>query len=307
MRPFCLERVRGVLVLMLALPGQAIGEPYAPIVDGAGGGIEARLERIERVMNNQGMLDLLDQVERLNAEIKRLRGEIELQAHSLDRLEERQRKWYDEFHRRVQAIEGGTAAEGESPLIARSAESLPEATPPSNVAAPIPRDPPTNAAVDLPEASQPPAPPPGTRESPQHIAAPPSADATSPGETDAYRAAFNLLKTGRYHEAVAGFGNFLGRYPKSPHADNAQYWLAEAHYVAREYKPAIEEYNKLVQNYPESQKLTHALLKIGYSYHELGQLAEARSSLENLRVRYPGTTAAQLAEERLQRIPAQQP
>jgi tol-pal system protein YbgF len=134
----------------------------------------------------------------------------------------------------------------------------------------------------------------------------PPAGLPASGEDEAYRAAFNLLKSGQYEKSVAAFSDFLARYPNSGRADNAQYWLAEAHYVAHQYQPAIAAYTKLVQNYPESQKLTHAMLKIGYSYHELGQLAEAQSSLENLRVRYPGTTAAQLAEERLQRIRVEQ-
>jgi TolA-binding protein len=41
------------------------------------------------------------------------------------------------------------------------------------------------------------------------------------------------------------------------------------------------------------------MLKIGYSYYELGQLDQARAVLEDLRSRYPGTTAARLAEERI--------
>jgi TolA-binding protein len=62
------------------------------------------------------------------------------------------------------------------------------------------------------------------------------------------------------------------------------------------------EYQKLVANYPDSQKLTHSMLKIGYTYYELGQMDQARTVLEDLKTRYPGTTAARLAEERLQRM-----
>jgi tol-pal system protein YbgF len=131
--------------------------------------------------------------------------------------------------------------------------------------------------------------------------------APSSHEEDDYRRAFDLLKVGNYKDSISAFNNFLGQYPKSAHADNAQYWLAEAYYVTHQYQPAISEYTKLVEHYPESQKLTHALLKIGYSHHELGQLDQARTSLESLRVRYPGTTAARLADERLQRIRLEQP
>jgi TolA-binding protein len=77
--------------------------------------------------------------------------------------------------------------------------------------------------------------------------------------------------------------------------------------VRRHFEPAIIEYEKLIQNYPKSQKLTHALLKIGYSYHELGQIDKAKATLEDLKNRYPDTTAARLAEERLQRITFERP
>ena len=54
--------------------------------------------------------------------------------------------------------------------------------------------------------------------------------------------------------------------------------------------------------YPDSQKLTHALLKIGYIHAELGQREEAERVLNDLIQRYPESTAAGLARKRLQRI-----
>ena len=133
--------------------------------------------------------------------------------------------------------------------------------------------------------------------------APLTVAATQPPSEDAsYQSAFDLLKIGQYDKSITAFGDFLTRFPGSSHADNAQYWLAEAYYVTHRYEPAISEYNKLVGSYPESQKLTHALLKVGYSYHELGKIPEAKATLEDLKLRYPGTTAARLADERLQRI-----
>ncbi|MFP6682447.1 MAG: tol-pal system protein YbgF, partial [Gammaproteobacteria bacterium] len=123
----------------------------------------------------------------------------------------------------------------------------------------------------------------------------------------AYRDAFGLLKAGRYEESIMAFNEFLQLYPNSQYADNAQYWLGETHYVKREFEPAVVEYRKLIETYPASKKQSHAMLKIGYSYHELGQLAQASAVLENLRNRYSGTTAARLAEERIQRMLAENP
>src|SRR4051794_37397985 len=47
-----------------------------------------------------------------------------------------------------------------------------------------------------------------------------------------YQAAFDLLKDGKYPEAAAAFKQFLTTFSTSQLADNAQYWLGEAHYVS---------------------------------------------------------------------------
>ena len=65
---------------------------------------------------------------------------------------------------------------------------------------------------------------------------------------------------------------------------------------------AIAEYERLTNNYPQSQKYTHALLKIGYSYQELGLINEAKQYLEMLVKQYPDTTASRLAQTRLQQL-----
>jgi tol-pal system protein YbgF len=132
--------------------------------------------------------------------------------------------------------------------------------------------------------------------------------AAIPGaEQAAYNTAFNLLKAGQYDQAIAAFNSFLIKYPNSDYAANAQYWLGETYYVMRKFEPAIKAYTTLTRLYSDSPKYTHALLKIGYSYHELGQIERAKTSLEDLKNRHPDTTAARLAEERLQRIRLERP
>jgi len=122
----------------------------------------------------------------------------------------------------------------------------------------------------------------------------------------AYDAAFNALKVGKYDDAIAQFNNFLVSYPDSARADSAQYWLGEAYYVNKQYDPAIMEYQKLVNAYPTSQKVSQAMLKIGFCQNELGQLEQARATLEEVKQRFPGTTSARMAEDRLQRMRLEQ-
>ena len=57
-----------------------------------------------------------------------------------------------------------------------------------------------------------------------------------------------------------------------------------------------------LNTYPDSQKASHALLKIGYSYTELGNMADAKKILKEVIRQYPDTTASKLADERLSKI-----
>ena len=78
-----------------------------------------------------------------------------------------------------------------------------------------------------------------------------------------YQAAFDLLKDGKYPEAISGFKQFLTTFPNSALADNAQYWLGEAHYVTKQYPDALRDFRTVLEKYPDSRKIPDALLKIG--------------------------------------------
>jgi TolA-binding protein len=54
-----------------------------------------------------------------------------------------------------------------------------------------------------------------------------------------------------------------------------------------------------VNNYPSSPKVPDALLKVGFTYHELGDRSRARETLNQVVTRYPNTDTAKKAEERL--------
>ena len=124
----------------------------------------------------------------------------------------------------------------------------------------------------------------------------------SGSDRDNYQAAFELLKEQRYEQAALAFQQFLVAYPESELADNAQYWLAESHYVTRDFEQALSSFQKVLAEYPRSRKVPDALLKIGYCNYELGRWDDARASLGQVRADYPETTAARLAGQRLSRM-----
>lgn len=143
------------------------------------------------------------------------------------------------------------------------------------------------------------APPPAAAESPVPTTV---ASSPTPSEQQQYDAAFNLMKQGYYEKAGKAFREFVARHPSSDLAGNAQYWVGEAQYVVRNFKVALEEFTKVVDKYPSSAKVPDALLKIGYCQHELGALDKARAALQLVISRYPNTTVAKSAEQRLAKI-----
>ncbi|MGJ8670424.1 MAG: tol-pal system protein YbgF [Oceanococcus sp.] len=118
----------------------------------------------------------------------------------------------------------------------------------------------------------------------------------------AYLAAFQQLKSGSYDQSIKAFQSFLKRYPESPYAPNAQYWVGEAHYVDRNFEQAWLAFAQVLKRFPASGKASDALLKQGLVRVEQGKQVEARELLKQVSMRYPNSTAAGLARERLQQM-----
>ena len=143
--------------------------------------------------------------------------------------------------------------------------------------------------------------------------APAAGSSTPPGtpaptgssvEQTVYSQAFDALKAGSYSVAIAGFKDFLANYPSSPLAENAQYWLGEAHYVNHDYDAAASAFRNVLQKWPDSRKAPDAMLKLGYTQFELKKVGEARATLTAVTQKFPDSEAAKLAAERLRRMPA---
>ena len=268
------------LVLAACLVHAAGAFAQAPVIDGRD--LDERLKRLERLLGSQSLLKLFDEVESLGAEVRELRGQLEVQSHTIGQLRERLRDSYLDVDQRLQRVES-------APQI-RTAGAQPPA--PAAPSAP-------EAAVPQPSAAA------GTGQEPAAPAATPDGGIDPFKEQQAYTEAFNLLKSGRYEDAATAFRQFIAAYPAGSYAGNAQYWLGETHYVTRKFDLAMQEFQRLASGYPNSTKLPGALLKIGYIHHELGNEAEAERVLNDLRARYQDSAAAKLALRKLQEIRGQ--
>lgn len=116
----------------------------------------------------------------------------------------------------------------------------------------------------------------------------------------AYRAAVDLVKAGKLEDAIAALRGFLTRHPRHDYADNAQYWLGEAHYAQHDFARALTEFRTVIEVYPHGNKVPDALLKVGYCHAALGQDDKARAVLEQVVTLYPKSEPAALAAKRLE-------
>ena len=91
-------------------------------------------------------------------------------------------------------------------------------------------------------------------------------------------------------------------YPTTDMAGNAQFYLAEIEYRAGNYQAAIDDYSKVLDNYPDGNKTPAAQLKKGFAYLELGQRDAGVKELNKLIARYPRSIEAAQARDRLQRL-----
>jgi len=245
----------GACLLALALAGCASTPPEEDPVQIKLKDLDTRLERIERVVANQSLLDLANQADSLRNDLRAMHNDVDQLSNNLEANRKQQRDLYADLDRRMKSLEsrggGGAAGSGDSGASGAG-----------------------------------------------------GADTSTAGGDDkaAYQAAFNLLKDSQYDRAIAAFQKFLITYSDSSLADNAQYWLGEAHYVNKSFPEAQTAFQRVVDKYPQSRKRPDALLKIGYCQYELKQWDLAKGTLSQVATQFPDAPAGHLAQQRLDKM-----
>ena len=130
---------------------------------------------------------------------------------------------------------------------------------------------------------------------------------------DIYQAAYIDFSKGSYSLAIAGFREFLRRYPDHELAGSAQYWIGEAYLsLARGFSDAsqndkaseslelaVQEFKKVQANYPRADKVPTALYKEALALIDLKQPTLAQARLQYLVDNFPRAEETSLARERL--------
>ncbi|NNC22957.1 tol-pal system protein YbgF [Salinisphaera sp. USBA-960] len=225
------------------------------------------------------VLSLHFKIEKLEARIRRMQGEIDTLKHRLAQNRELQKKNYEALSKRVSGggdDEAGQGAEAESGM-SQSAEDSAEAK-----------------ASGKDDTAQ--------KSASENSSGQEQASSSSESQHAQYMDAFNTLKDGDYSKAAAGFQQFAKKHPDTGLTDNAYYWRGEALYVQKQYAKAKKAYSKVVNNFPNSPKKPNALYKIALIQIRSGQQDNAKSTLDRVIKNYGDSRAATLADKKREEL-----
>ena len=276
----------------------AAGEAGAAVTRLAAGldGVRSQLDAARPVRliqaDDQGRLARFEvRLARLEEELRQLTGRVEQLEFGQRALEGRLDQLVQDLDRRLLALEGagGAAAAQESgrtavPALAPRAEGPGggAAQPPEAEAAPggdrTLGSVPESALLDLP------------RPDPGAIAPPPEASNLAPQQQ--YDAAMQLLRAGDYTGAEGGLQLFLDLNAEHALAPNAAYWLAETHYVRKNYAAAAAAFARNYRLYgKDDAKAPDNLLKLGMSLQGLQETDKACRTYAELAKEFPNAPA----------------
>src|SRR5271170_4076271 len=125
--------------------------------------------------------------------------------------------------------------------------------------------------------------------------------AQAPAPDVLYNNALRDYNGGNNDLAVQEFNDYIKFYPNTDLAGNAYFYLAEVQFKAGDYAKAVANYDLVLQNFPSGNKAATAQLKKGYALLELGKEDEGTQELKHVIQRYPRTTEAAQARERLRK------
>ena len=114
-----------------------------------------------------------------------------------------------------------------------------------------------------------------------------------------YSKAQSLYHSGKLREAGMSFEQAAVLSNASEFKARCYYWMGECFYAQRSFHRALDLFGRVVNEYPNNSKSSDALLKIGFTYCEMGEYNKASQFLEEFLNKYPDHRAVSLAREKL--------
>jgi len=224
---------------------------------------------------------LTEQVQQLQEEVRRLRGNSESQEQKIETLEKELQSRFIDFDQRLEQLQEQLRSKLANQDPSDDAFSVPSNTA-SNPSAPsvIP-PPPISAAI------------PSTQRNTVNNT---TASAT---EQRAYIAAYDAYKAGGTQKAIVAMEQFMRDYPQSVYIPNAHYWLGEFYLTLNppNFSNAQKEFNVVMTTYPRSARAAAAIYRLASIAEIEKRSAEATRLMNILLNDYPTSTEATYAQE----------
>jgi tol-pal system protein YbgF len=286
----------------------------------------------------QSAADLMDRIQRLEAQVRSLNGQLEQSQFRVRQMEDQQRRMQADIEFRLNELEnarGGARPAQQprpqqqqqqpqrrgdvfDPAEQQGAPGAPRdlgALPPGANAAP-PRTaqgaPGSGAApLDLGQlagraAADPSLEPPEPRSSIPGAVPSTGSTGTQPviaaSPRDEYNAALALLQRRDYEQAEIALRGFLQNHPRDRLVGDATHQLGESMFQRRQYREAAEQFLKVSTDYPRAARAPSSLLRLGQSLNALGEREAACAAYAEFNRKFPNanasTKSAVLSEQR---------
>ncbi|HAC88613.1 MAG: tol-pal system protein YbgF [Gammaproteobacteria bacterium] len=242
------------------------------------------------VNNNDGLSLLLEQNQQLRTEVQALRALVEEQGFEIRKIQRDSLSRYTNVDERLGMLENEAVTTVTSPGT-RVTDRLPPLTPPSSTRQDTSTASSANAASENSRTAT------ATETNARF-----SRGTLQPAilsEQQLYQMAYDSAINSNFERAVAEFDQYLSIYPDGRFVSNAHYWKGQAYLYLNQFGEARDSYEIILAQYEESPKLPDAMYGLGLAYQGLGNIAQARQLLSEIKRRFPNTGVANLADTRL--------
>jgi len=234
-------------------------------------------------VNNDALSLLLEQNQQLRTEVQSLRALVEEQEFEIRKIQRDSLSRYTNVDERLGMLENEAVTTVTSPGTSVT-DRLPPLTPPS----PTRQDTSTASSANA------------VSENSRTAAATETNARFSRGtlqpailsEQQLYQMAYDSAINSNFERAVAEFDQYLSIYPDGRFVSNAHYWKGQAYLYLNQFGEARDSYEIILAQYEESPKLPDAMYGLGLAYQGLGNIAQARQLLSEIKRRFPNTGVA---------------
>ena len=278
------------------------------------------LSAVSAQANPESIIQIFQRLEILEKKSRELTGQNEVLKHQIEQLKKVQKQGFLNVDEQIDELRSSMQPKAPAQAAA-PAEKKTEAKVEKPVAvvatpAPVKKVPAKPVTPPKKEVTAPTTPAPVTVQTDGVKTVPATAEEKSTAKTtgntrapsayekETYQLAFNKMSSSPT-AATNAFKDYIKLQPNSPLAANAQYWIGEIMYSHNNYKGAVKEFIKVLQQYKNSNKAPDAAIKLGYSFYALKDWTYARRTFEDVLKYFPNNkNAVNLATKRLEKMKA---